>query len=73
MSYKHAWDAVDAMNNLSEQPLVQRRTGGRHGGGTELTDEGRRLIAVYETAEQEHRKFLVDCARASATSIASTP
>jgi molybdate transport system regulatory protein len=58
MSYKHAWDAVDAMNNLSPQPLVQRRTGGRHGGGTELTDEGRRLIAVYETAEREHRKFL---------------
>jgi molybdate transport system regulatory protein len=59
MSYKHAWDAVDAMNNLSEEPLVRRRTGGRHGGGTELTDEGRRLIAVYETAEQEHSKFLV--------------
>ena len=58
MSYKHAWDAVDAMNNLSPQPLVQRRTGGRHGGGTELTEEGRRLITVYETAEREHRKFL---------------
>jgi molybdate transport system regulatory protein len=58
MSYKHAWDAVDAMNNLSEQPLVRRRTGGRHGGGTELTDEGRRLIAVYETAERAHGKFL---------------
>ncbi len=58
MSYKHAWDAVDAMNNLSPQPLVQRRTGGRHGGGTALTDEGRRLITVYETAEREHGKFL---------------
>jgi molybdate transport system regulatory protein len=58
MSYKHAWDAVDAMNNLSPQPLVQRRTGGRHGGGTELTDEGLRLITVYETAEREHKKFL---------------
>jgi molybdate transport system regulatory protein len=58
MSYKHAWDAVDAMNNLSPQPLVQRRTGGRHGGGTELTEEGRRLIAVYETAEREHKRFL---------------
>lgn len=58
MSYKQAWDSVDAMNNLSAQPLVRRRTGGRHGGGTELTDEGRRLIAVYEAAEQEHRRFL---------------
>lgn len=58
MSYKHAWDAVDAMNNLSPKPLVQRHTGGRHGGGTELTDEGRRLITVYEVADQEHRRFL---------------
>lgn len=58
MSYKQAWDSVDAMNNLSAEPLVRRRTGGRHGGGTELTDEGRRLIAVYEAAEREHRRFL---------------
>ena len=58
MSYKQAWDAVDAMNNLSAQPLVRRQAGGRHGGGTELTDEGRQLILVYEAAEQEHRRFL---------------
>lgn len=58
MSYKQAWDSVDAMNNLSAQALVRRRTGGRHGGGTELTDEGRRLIAVYEAAEREHQRFL---------------
>ncbi|AHF04096.1 ModE family transcriptional regulator [Marichromatium purpuratum 984] len=58
ISYKQAWDAVDAMNNLSATPLVQRRTGGRHGGGTRLTVEGRRLITVFETAEREHRRFL---------------
>ena len=34
LSYKGAWDAVDAMNNLAEQPLVARSTGGRQGGGT---------------------------------------
>ena len=58
MSYKQAWDAVDAMNNLAERPLVQRQVGGRHGGGTEVTDEGRRLIAVYAAAEKEHKRFL---------------
>ncbi|NVZ09573.1 TOBE domain-containing protein [Allochromatium humboldtianum] len=58
MSYKQAWDSVDAMNNLSPEPLVRRQVGGRHGGGTELTEEGRRLIAVYEAAEREHRRFL---------------
>jgi len=64
MSYKHAWDEVDAMNNLAERPLVQRQAGGRHGGGTELTEEGRRLIAIYEEAEREHQRFL-DRLRAS--------
>ncbi len=58
MSYKQAWDSVDAMNNLSAQPLVRRQVGGLHGGGTVLTDEGRRLIAVYAAAEHAHRRFL---------------
>ncbi len=58
MSYKAAWDAVDAMNNLSEQPLVVRSTGGKHGGGTELTEEGRRTVEVFRQAEGEYRRFL---------------
>lgn len=58
MSYKAAWDAVDAMNNLSEDPLVRRSTGGRHGGGTQLTEHGRKLIEVYRAAEQEYQQFL---------------
>ena len=40
MSYKAAWDAIDAMNNLSEQALVARVAGGRQGGGTRLTEAG---------------------------------
>ena len=28
LSYKAAWDAIDAMNNLAEHPLVTRVTGG---------------------------------------------
>ena len=37
---KAAWDAIDAMNNLAEHPLVTRVTGGRHGGGSTLTPYG---------------------------------
>ncbi len=58
MSYKTAWDAVEAMNNLSERPLVERSAGGARGGGTRLTDEGRRLIEVYEAAEEQFAAFL---------------
>lgn len=58
LSYKAAWDAIDAMNNLAPEPLVIRTTGGRHGGGTELTAYGRRLIAFYRALEEEHRAAL---------------
>ena len=55
LSYKAAWDAIDAMNNLAPEPLVLRTTGGKHGGGSELTEYGRRLIAFYRALEQEHQ------------------
>ena len=58
ISYKAAWDAVDAMNNLADSPLVERSTGGRDGGGTLLTDYGRRVIALYRAVESEYQAAL---------------
>lgn len=58
MSYKAAWQAVEAMNNLSEQPVVARQTGGKHGGGTTLTDYGRRVVAAYRRLEKERERVL---------------
>ena len=55
MSYKAAWDAIDAMNNLAPQPLVERITGGRHGGGSSLTNYGRRLIACHRALQLEYQ------------------
>lgn len=58
MSYKAAWQAVDAMNNLADRPLVERSTGGRHGGGTALTAEGRHTVEMFGKVEEEYRRFL---------------
>ncbi|HQT26192.1 MAG TPA: TOBE domain-containing protein [Burkholderiales bacterium] len=58
MSYKGAWDTVDAMNNQSDQPLVTRVTGGRHGGGTQLTEHGRRIVRLFRAGESEYQKIL---------------
>src|SRR5512135_732899 len=58
ISYKTAWDAVDTMNNLSGEPLVERVAGGKGGGGTLLTDTARRLIETYRLVQQEHERFL---------------
>lgn len=53
MSYKAAWQAVDAVNNSSHEPLVVRQPGGSTGGGTCLTEYGRRVVATYRRLEKE--------------------
>jgi molybdate transport system regulatory protein len=58
LSYKAAWDALDAMNNLADMPLVERTVGGRQGGGTRLTDAGRELVATYRAIEAEQQRAL---------------
>ena len=47
MSYKAAWEAIEAMNNLSISPIVERETGGVGGGGTSLTPYGENLLNTY--------------------------
>jgi len=58
MSYKAAWDAIDAMNNLAGEPLVERLTGGKGGGGTHLTQRGRQLVDNFRIIEREHARYL---------------
>jgi molybdate transport system regulatory protein len=58
MSYKAAWDAIDAMNNLAGETLVIRSTGGKGGGGTKLTRRALTLIETFRAVEREHRLFL---------------
>ena len=63
MSYKTAWDAVDAMNNLAGEPLVERFTGGKGGGGTRLTGRGERLVNNFRIIEREHKRFIEELGR----------
>ncbi|TKR56371.1 LysR family transcriptional regulator [Allopusillimonas ginsengisoli] len=60
MSYKTAWDAVDHMNALAGQPLIERSVGGKGGGSTELTERGKRLVTNFRILEKEHQRFLDD-------------
>lgn len=58
ISYKTAWDMVNLINNLAEKPLVDRLTGGKGGGGTSLTAEGKKVVTQFKAIQEEHRKFL---------------
>lgn len=48
LSYKAAWDAIDELNNLAQKPLVERSVGGKGGGGAKLTEEGERVLRLYQ-------------------------
>lgn len=52
LSYKAAWDALNAVNNLLPSPAVVGQTGGRAGGGAKVTEEGHALIARFRLLEE---------------------
>lgn len=58
MSYKAAWERINGMNALADQPLLERTTGGRGGGGTLLTPYARDLIATFKRLNELHRQFI---------------
>lgn len=63
MSYKAAWDAIDHMNNLAGEPLLERVAGGKGGGGSRITSRGARLLENYQVIQAEHRRFLAHLGR----------
>jgi len=58
VSYKAAWEAVEQLNNLSEHPLLNRKTGGEAGGGTTLTEHGRNVLNFMKKMDFEFNLFL---------------
>jgi molybdate transport system regulatory protein len=52
MSYRRAWDLVDALNKLLGTAVIEASTGGYRGGGALLTDAGRQLVADYRAIEK---------------------
>ena len=53
LSYKAAWDAVQGLNNLFDQPVVAAAPGGRAGGAAILTPRGRAALAGFRRIQAE--------------------
>lgn len=51
MSYMRAWTLVKTMNRCFREPLVVAARGGKSGGGMEITEAGRKALALYEEME----------------------
>src|ERR1700680_2151356 len=58
LTYKAAWDALDAMTNLFGRPLRVTRAGGRAAGGASLTPTGIRVIEAFGRLEAEIARVL---------------
>ena len=52
MSYKRAWDLVEEMNHIFGKPVVAAQTGGRRGGGAELTPVGLAVVSRFRAIER---------------------
>lgn len=57
MDYRRAWGLIDSMEKRLTFKLVIRQRGGS-GRGTSLTDEGRRLLDLYEMFERKSQSSI---------------
>src|SRR5215831_3008144 len=58
MSYKKAWEMIDALNKQSATQMVIVKTGGEHGGGSQITREARDLIRYHDALRKRFVAFL---------------
>ncbi|MBI2720253.1 MAG: winged helix-turn-helix domain-containing protein [Rhizobiales bacterium] len=52
MSYRRAWELVEELNRMFGRPVVESRSGGKHGGGASLTPFGESLVSRYRAIER---------------------
>lgn len=53
MSYRRAWQLVEALNADFREAVVETAIGGRRGGGARVTAFGRELAASYRAMEDK--------------------
>lgn len=58
LTYKAAWDGLDAMANLFGQSLLETRAGGKSGGGARLTPTGLRVIEAFGRLDAEMARIV---------------
>ncbi len=58
ISYRKAWAYMKTMEERLGIKLIERRTGGRHGGGAVLTPEAREFLKKYEMLERGIRQIV---------------
>ena len=60
MSYRQAWQMVQDMNERANSPLVEKKLGGKGGGGAMVTEAGERVIKEFYKVEEKITKLAAD-------------
>ena len=60
MSYRRAWQLVEQLNLYFGAPVVATLTGGRGGGGAELTALGEDILSTYRRMQQDSAATIAD-------------
>lgn len=52
MSYRRAWELIEAINVMCGSPAVEARAGGEKGGGARVTPLGHAIVTRYRAIEK---------------------
>lgn len=58
ISYKKAWKIIKNCERRLNFPLLERRIGGKMGGGSRITEEGKLFLEKYKNFKDEIRNFV---------------
>jgi molybdate transport system regulatory protein len=53
MSYRRAWQLMEALNRAYREPVINTAVGGKRGGGARVTAFGKRLAARFRAMERK--------------------
>jgi molybdate transport system regulatory protein len=60
MSYRRAWELVEALNLGMGRPVAETAAGGAGGGGARLTELGQAVVQAYRAIEAEANATAAD-------------
>ncbi len=58
MSYRQAWQMVSEINERSNKPLVEKKLGGKSGGGAFVTEAGKKAISIFHELNDKVEAFI---------------
>jgi len=60
ISFRHGWGYITAIEKRIGFKLIERKKGGRYGGGSSLTPKGRALIKKFDKLKTKVDRFTDD-------------